>query len=149
MKWDDRFLQLAETIATWSKDPSTKVGAVIVDDSHRVISVGYNGFPKGIDDSPEIYADREYKLNTIIHAETNAILFAQRDLAGCTLYTFPCMPCAHCAALIVQSGIKTVVTVANEGFETRWAESVKITRSLFEQASIAMVVYRDGVLVEI
>jgi len=107
--WDNWFLGLAQYIATASKDPSTKVGAVIVDANRRVISVGYNGFARGVDDSPERLNDREVKYDLTVHAEKNAILFAQEDLAGCTVYTWPFPPCAPCAAMIVQSGITRVV----------------------------------------
>ena len=95
--WGRRFLHLAEHVSTWSKDPSTLVGAVIADDN-RVVSVGFNGFPRGCDDSPALYAERERKYRRVIHAEANALLFAARPLAGCTLYTWPPArwPAARC-----------------------------------------------------
>lgn len=110
MKWDIRFLRLAREIASWSKDPSTKVGAVIVDENNRVVSLGYNGFPRGLNDSPELYADRNEKYKRVLHAEQNAFIFAEKkDLRHCTLYTFPLAPCPSCALLAVQHGIKRVV----------------------------------------
>jgi len=78
--WHLRFLDLAKHISNWSKDPSTKVGAVIFDSDKRIISVGYNGFPKNISDDPEKYLNREIKYQMVVHAEINAILFAQRNL---------------------------------------------------------------------
>ena len=134
--WDKRFLELAWHISLWSKDPSTKVGAVISDRDNRIVSVGYNGFPKGIDDSPEKYEDRDYKYEVIVHGEMNAILFAQKSLKGCTLYTHPFMPCSKCASMIVQSGIKRVVSRPNH--PERWSESFKITKQLFNEAGVVL-----------
>lgn len=104
-KWDRRFLGLAkDPYATWSKDPSTQVGAVITKGNHQV-SQGYNGFPAGVNDDAERYADREFKYRAVIHAEENAIIWAGRDLTGCTIYVYPMPPCAGCAGKIIQSGI--------------------------------------------
>ena len=82
--WDQRFLDLAEHIAQWSKDPRTKVGAVIVDEKKRVVSVGYNGFPRGVDDNPDRYEDRTAKLLFVAHAERNALDNAPLMDEGCT-----------------------------------------------------------------
>lgn len=130
-KWDKRFLALADLASTWSKDPSTGVGAVVVDQSNRVVSLGYNGFPRGVDDT---YGTREQKLMRTIHAEDNAILFAARDLTGCTLYVTH-HPCARCAAKIVQSGIARVVFSGELG--TRWGDEVAEARFLFQEAGIS------------
>ena len=92
MKWDQRFLELAKLVSTWSKDPSTKVGAVIAHD-RKIISVGYNGFPEGVLDTAERYYDRETKYKYMVHAERNALLFANTSVKGMTLYTYPFMPC--------------------------------------------------------
>lgn len=136
MKWRDRFLGLAAHVATWSKDPSTRVGAVIADGRQRVVSVGFNGPPRGTDDST--VSDRDRKLLRTLHAEENAILFAQRDLAGCTIYvTHP--PCAHCAALIVQAGIGRVVhAVAAQAFEGRWADQLDEARAMLAEAGVIL-----------
>lgn len=139
--WDHRFLVLAKLVGSWSKDPSTQVGAVIVDDNHRIISVGYNGFPQKIEDDERLY-DRETKYKIIVHGEINAILFANRSLDNCTLYTIPFEPCPRCAGLIIQSGIKRVVSPKNT--VDRWEEDFKITRQLFKEANIVMDYY-DGV----
>ena len=104
-KWDERFLSLAKEVSTWSKDPSTKVGAVITQGKH-VVSLGFNGYPPGIEDKH--LDNRDYKYKRVIHAETNAILNAKQDLSDCTLYLYPLMPCAECAKLIVAAGIKKV-----------------------------------------
>ena len=107
-KWNHRFLNLAALVGTWSKDPQRQVGAVITDISHRIISVGYNGFPAYVKDTPELHADLDEKLRRTVHAEKNAILFAARPLASCTIYVTR-QPCAQCAAFIIQAGIMTVV----------------------------------------
>lgn len=134
--WDNRFLLLAQHIAGWSKDPSTQVGAVVVDQDKRIVSTGYNGFARGVDDGRLSTTDREEKLRRTIHAEVNAILYARRDLTGCTIYvTHP--PCARCAAVICQSGIKRVVAVKPEkGFEDRWGEDMHSAEMQFGEADI-------------
>jgi dCMP deaminase len=139
--WDHRFLVLAKLVGSWSKDPSTQVGAVIVDEDNRIVSVGYNGFPQKIEDDERLY-DRDTKYKIIVHGEINAILFANRSLKGCTLYTIPFEPCPRCAGLIIQSGIKRVVSLVNT--IDRWEEDFKITRHLFKEANIVMEYY-DGV----
>ncbi len=137
-KWDKRFLGMAAFVATWSKDPSTQVGAVITDDNNRVISVGYNGFPKGVKDDARL-ADREQKLKIIVHAERNALLFASRDVTGCHLHTYPFMPCFVCAGMIIQAGIKRVVTIKNNN--PRWKEDFKISKGLFDEVGIDLIEY--------
>ncbi len=127
---------MAALVATWSKDPSTQVGAVITRGKF-VVSLGFNGHPSGIDDSVARLNDREMKYRTIIHAEMNAILSARQPLEGCTLYVVPFMPCSNCGAVIVQAGIKRVVTLRNNN--ERWAESFEITRSIFAEAGVDLV----------
>src|SRR5690348_10005783 len=89
IKWDKRFLELAQLVAGWSKDPSTKTGAVIVSPERTIVAVGYNGFPKLMDDAPELYANREVKYSRIVHCEMNAVLNAGHRVDGSTLYTWP------------------------------------------------------------
>jgi dCMP deaminase len=109
-----KYLTLAKSIAlTFSKDPSTKVGVVIVRPDNTVASVGYNGFPKGYLDLPEEYLDRDYKVAHIVHAEANAITHARENLSGSTIYVWPLMPCRECMKLIAASGIKKVVFLQN------------------------------------
>ena len=137
--WDLRFLSLAKHISNWSKDPSTKVGSVLVDENRRVLSMGYNGFPAQIRDDQEHYHNRDLKLKKIIHAEANAIVFAQRDLSTSTLYVWPFMPCSNCAGLVIQSGIKKVVSVENDN--PKWQESFKITQEMFVDANVILCLY--------
>lgn len=135
--WDRRFMALAQQIATWSKDPSTKVGAVIVDAHRRIVSMGYNGFPRGVEDLPERLNDRAQKYPRIVHAEPNAILNATRSVKGCTLYVTPFAPCSECAKLIIQAGIKRVV-ISLSAAETsnRWADSTRIGWEMMDEARI-------------
>lgn len=105
MNRDQYFLSLAEAVAARSKDPSTKTGSVIVDPLGRVVSSGYNGFPQRMPDLPELYADREQKYSRIVHCEMNALIFAGRDLHGCTVYTWPFLSCDRCAVHLLQAGV--------------------------------------------
>lgn len=141
-KWDKFFIGLAEYISTASKDPSTKVGAVIVDDNRRVVSIGYNGFPKGVDDLDSRLNCRDQKYKFIVHAERNALLFANKSTQGCTIYTFPFMPCSVCAGMIIQSGIKEVVSLYKE--ETRWLDDFKISTVMFGEAGVRLTLYNVG-----
>lgn len=143
--WDLFFLNMAREISTQSKDPSTKVGAVIVDKDRRVVSMGYNGFEKGGDDTPELYADRAYKLGNILHSEVNAILFADSGrLPGSTIYTYPFSPCSNCATVICQVKIGRVVTLTpSEDSLTRWKQSFEWARKKFERHGIEYLEYQE------
>lgn len=127
-------------IASWSKDPSTKCGAVIVDKNRRIISTGYNGFPQGIVDYQARLTNRDIKLRLTIHAEQNAILFAKQELKNCTIYVTG-HPCAHCAASIIQSGIRTVITAKQPDLEKRWAEDMKLAKEIFTEAGVELIQY--------
>lgn len=138
--WDRRFLDLAQYISGWSKDPSTKVGAVIWDSKNRIISVGYNGFPANIDDSPEQLNDRDTKIAKTVHAEMNAILFAKQDLSGCSIATWPFGPCSSCASMIIQTGIKSVVSPKITGAAAeRWGKSIEMGKSMFKEAGVEVM----------
>jgi dCMP deaminase len=106
-KWHKRFMDLAEHVAQWSKDPSTKVGAVLVNYNRIVIGVGYNGFPRGVEDTEERYADRPTKYALVVHAEMNAIANATESVKGSTLYV-TLAPCNECMKMIAQHGITTI-----------------------------------------
>lgn len=137
-KWDERFLDLAQLVGGWSKDPGTKVGAVIVRLDRTVVSLGYNGFPRGVDDT---YQDREHKLLRTVHAEMNAILSARGPLHGCTLYVTPLCPCSNCAASIIQSGIGRVVARTPREMRPEWRASLEAGHEMFEQAMIDVDIY--------
>lgn len=142
LKWDARFLSLAAHIADWSKDPSTRCGAVIVDPDRQIVSVGYNGFARGVEDTPERLAVREVKYRLVVHAERNALLFAGRKLTGCTLYTHPFGTCASCAAMVIQSGISRVVSRFSDN--PRWLEEWRHAAAQYAEAGVAWDVYPDG-----
>lgn len=135
--WHKRFIELAYVISTWSKDPSSKIGAVVVDENRRIISTGYNGFARGVKDSKSRYTDRDVKYKMILHAEENAIAFAQRRLDGCSIYITMMPPCSHCAALIIQSGIEKVFVPQNP-IPERWKESVALTKQMFSEAGVEL-----------
>jgi dCMP deaminase len=137
--WDKWFLGMAEYVSTASKDPSTKIGAVIVDKDRRIVSTGYNGFAKGIEDSEELLLDRDKKYKIIVHGEMNAIIFAQRSLKGCTLYTTPFLPCSSCAGVIIQSGITRVVSWFTNNI--RWKESIDLSKSMFRESGVKFYDY--------
>jgi dCMP deaminase len=132
--WDERFAALALHVAQWSKDPSTKVGAVIVDSLRVVRGVGYNGFPRGVKDLPERYLDRPTKYKLVVHAEANALLNSSGGVRGCTLYC-TWHPCSACAALIVQAGIAEIHCPAPD---PRWAEDAMFARMIFGEAGVAI-----------
>ncbi len=146
MKWDLRFVELAKHVSSWSKDPSTKVGAVVVDpNTKRVISLGYNGFPAGCDDSEHLYLDRDKKYARVLHAEQNALLWPKEDLRGHTLYLWPLPPCNRCALEIIQKGIKRVVfpNPSVEQFE-RWGPAITEAQLLFTEANVVFnIVYPE------
>lgn len=134
-KWDQRFLNLAEHVSSWSRDPSTKVGAVITY-GKEIVSLGFNGYPTFISDNEEDDS-REEKYNKIVHAEMNAILFAKRDLIGTRLFTYPFMPCHNCMPIIIQAGIAEIMTYTSDN--PRWVESFKISEMLCEKAGVPII----------
>jgi deoxycytidylate deaminase len=108
MNWDEYFLKIAETVALRSKDPSTKVGTVIVDEKKRPVSFGYNGLIQGADESKLTLTERPMKYHFSMHSEINAIIFAHRDLANCTCYS-TYAPCVDCLRFLLQAGITRIV----------------------------------------
>lgn len=138
-KWNKRFLALAEHIAQWSKDPSTKTGAVIVDPKNRIVSVGYNGLPQGVKDLPERLGNRELKYKIIVHCERNALLFARGPVDGCRLYVWPFMTCATCAAMVIQASIAEVIAPFSEN--PRWINDFKLAQELFDEAGVKVKLF--------
>ena len=143
-RWDKKYLDLAKYIANaWSLDPSTKVAAIVVNWEYQQEFIGYNGFPAGVRDDPERYADRELKYKLVVHAEANAIRKAGLLAKGATLYVYPTflLPpvCNECAKDVIQAKIKEVV-----GYEPdltdprakRWEESIKISRMMLAEAGV-------------
>lgn len=137
-QWDLRFLAMADLCASWSKDPSTKVGCVIAQD-RRVVGQGFNGFPQGVDDARERYEDRDIKLALIVHAEANAIIFAGAAAQDATAYC-SLMPCSHCAGLMIQAGIKKVFCPhPSEEHMGRWADSFNQSITMFNEAGVELI----------
>ncbi|MEE2719165.1 MAG: dCMP deaminase family protein [Planctomycetota bacterium] len=137
MKWDQRFLELADCIATWSKDPSRGVGCVIVSPDNRICSTGFNGLPSGVEDHPERLT-RPAKYDLVCHAELNAIIQCARhgvSPIGCTLYsTF--FPCIQCTLAIIQAGIARVVSWEFGAGDEHWADSIEKSRTMLTEAGI-------------
>jgi dCMP deaminase len=138
LKWDRRFIELARHIAQWSKDPSTKVGCVVVGPDREIRSTGFNGFPRGITDDMERLMDRDQKYPLICHAEENAIMHAARigvALKSCAAYvTWP--PCTRCARSLVQAGVGEVVFPGNLEIPERWRGDFDLSMRMFEEAGI-------------
>lgn len=137
--WDQRFLYLAASVAAWSKDPSTKVGAVAVR-QRRVLATGYNGLPAGMVDSTERLQVRDVRLALTIHAELNLVTFAARHgvcLEGSTVYVYPLLPCSNCATSLIQVGIAKVVA-PDFVMPMRWQESIQQARTAFTEAGVGV-----------
>ena len=149
-KWDKRWLDLADNIGAWSKDRSTKVGCIVVGEANQVLSIGYNGFPRGVNDTPPERHQRPAKYKWTEHAERNAIYNAARtgtNLTGAVLYV-PWFPCIDCGRGIVQSGIAAVVTTIPKNYEaeflSRWAQEFRVSHEiLFESGVDIYYVERD------
>lgn len=136
MDWDNYFLHMAEAASAKSKDPSTKVGAVVVRPDRTIASTGWNGFPRGVLDLPARYNDRPTKYRFVAHAELNAVVSARSDLSGCSLYvTLP--PCHECAKLIIQAGIKRVIAPRSD--VSRWQESFETAAQMFKEAGVELI----------
>ena len=139
MSWDQRFLDLAKHISAWSKDPSTKVGAVAVFD-RRILATGYNGFPRGVADLPGRLHDRAEKLMRTVHAEANIIAQAARNgvsLNKATVYVWPFLPCSSCCTSLIQAGVTRVV-VPDLPIPDRWEASFKLSQQMFEETGVEL-----------
>lgn len=142
-KWDRRYMEMAELVASWSKDPSTRVGAVIVSPDNHVVSVGFNGFPRGIEDNDRLN-QRGTKYMNIVHAEMNALIHADRSVEGCILYTYPFQPCSQCAACIIQSGIKKIVTKRLSKVQPKWYNDFSNARQMFDEANVELEILGEA-----
>ena len=136
--WDTRFLDLAEHISEWSKDPSKKIGAVAVGAQRQILAQGYNGFPRGIDDTNDRYDNREEKYKLVVHAEMNVIYNASYNgvsLNGSTLYVHGLPVCSDCAKGIIQVGVKNVIMRKAKTPDV-WLESWKRTETMFKESGV-------------
>lgn len=146
MNWDSYFLDIAEVVRQKSKDNSSKIGAVIVGLDNQVVSTGFNGFPRGIEEDDPARWERPIKYQYVAHAERNAIYCAARTgvaLRGCTLYLVgmgpPTYPCVECAKAIIQSGITRVVGKGYKPVPESWVEDLKFAGALLLEAGIEYV----------
>jgi dCMP deaminase len=142
LKWRKRFLRLAREVSTWSRDPSTKVGCVIVDPQERRPYLSYNGFPVTHSDDPELYADREYKYKNIIHAEMNGII--GRDVKGMDLYVYPFFCCSNCAKHVAQAGVKNVYSC--DLTPERWKSDVDLSKKIFIDNKVEFTIFKPEFL---
>ena len=139
IKWNKRYLDLAKHVATWSKDPSRKIGAVAVGDMGQILAQGYNGFPRGINDTSERLLNREEKYKYVVHAEMNVIYNASHSgvsLDGSELYVYGLPVCSECAKGIIQVGIKKVYIFCEETIPPVWYESWFRTKAMFDEAGV-------------
>ena len=136
-KWDKRFLEMAKLVASWSKDPSTQVGAVAVR-NRTVIAQGYNGLPRGMKDTHDRLTVRTLKIKRIVHAEMNAIYNAAENgvsLKDSTVYVVGLPVCHECAKGLIQAGISRVVT-PEQKIPENWQESISSSISMFKEAGV-------------
>ena len=141
--WHIRYLKMAQEISTWSKDPSKKIGAVAVGSKGQILSQGYNGFPRGIDDTISRLMNRELKYKYVVHAEMNVIYNASYSgvsLADSTLYVYGLPVCSECAKGIIQVGIsKVVLPKYDSDMLPRWKESWELSKALFNEADVEIL----------
>lgn len=142
-KWDKRFLEMAAMVASWSKDPSTQTGAVIVRPDKSVASVGFNGFPSVMPDAEHHYNNREEKYSRIVHCEMNAASYAQdASLKGYTLYTYPFLSCDRCFVYMTQLGITRFVSPKCPAEpEERWGEVFAKVRKYADECGLTIDEY--------
>jgi dCMP deaminase len=147
-RWDQHFLQLALDHARMSKDPSTKVGAIIVGPDRESLTAGFNGLPRGLADTEERLHNRDLKMRLVVHAEMNAVLTAARigiPLKGCSLYlaatdvsgdVWGGPPCTRCTVEVIQSGISEIVSWPVRAVPSRWHEDIAFARTILNEAGV-------------
>jgi dCMP deaminase len=138
-KWTINYLGLAKHIAEWSKDPSTKCGAIAIGKHMQILSVGFNGFPRKIEDTAERLNDRPTKYSLMVHAEMNCIYNATLNgisLDDATMFVYGLPVCSECAKGIIQSGIKKIVASYPPIISDKWREMGQLTSQMFEECGI-------------
>jgi len=141
--WGKKYTNLAKEISTWSKDPSTQVGAVVIGEKGQLLSQGYNGFPRGINDTSDRLNNRERKYELVVHAEMNAIYNASLNgvsLKDSTLYVYGLPICSECAKGIIQVGIKKVIATRPKIYNSEWDKSTKAAEALFREAEVMYLI---------
>lgn len=145
LKWHNRYVALANEVASWSKDPSTRVGAVAIGSKGQVLAQGYNGFPRGIEDRLCRYNDRELKYRYVVHAEMNVIYNATYNgvsLDGSTLYVSGLPVCSECAKGVIQVGISKVIVNVPE-MKEHWKQSWEISKEMFDESKVRWEIIND------
>ena len=138
--WDHRFIQLAQHIGTWSKDRSRQVGCVVVGPDNIIRAIGFNGFPRGLNDEHDPRHQRPAKYLWTEHAERNAIYTAARNgvsLAGSRMY-LPWFPCVDCARAIVQAGVVELIAMMPDLGDPQWGEAFAVSIELLEEAGVVV-----------
>jgi len=143
-KWDARWMAVAKLFASFSKDPSTGVGAVAVDSRKRLVASGFNGLSRRVEDSQERLHNRTTRYSLTVHAEINMLISAERSLRGCTVYLWPMPPCSQCAAALIQAGIFRVVAPAPApDLADRWGESIELAVMAMREAGGRVDIVED------
>ena len=138
-----KFLPIVKAVAALSKDPSTKVGCIALDDSRNIVATGYNGFPRGVNDDPARYNDRPTKYKLISHAEQNLVAqaaFSGQSLAGTTVVLSALYPCSACAKSLIQAGVKRIIAPMPDT-DPRWAEEARWAQLMFAEAGVEVIHY--------
>lgn len=141
----EKFLPTAKAIAELSKDPSTKVGAVALNDDGILLAVGYNGFPRGVDDDAARYAEKEIKYKLISHAEQNLVAqaaYAGHSLKGATVVLSGLHPCSSCAKSLIQAGVRRIITPPGDS-NPRWAPDAEWSTLMFKEADVEIIIVKE------
>ena len=142
-KWDKKFMDQAQLVATWSKDTNRQNGAVIVNDDNIVISQGYNGFPIGCNDEIKSRYEQPMKYFFTEHAERNALYFAARNgvsLKGSRMY-MTMFPCADCARGMIQCGITKIIAPTPDVDHPKWGEHFRVSMAMLEEANVEIELF--------
>lgn len=142
----EKFLPIARAVAALSKDPSAKVGAVALNDDGILLAVGYNGFPRGVNDDPERYAVKDVKYRLVSHAEQNLVAqaaYAGHSLKGATVVLSGLYPCSSCAKSLIQAGVRRIIAPPADA-NPRWAPDAEWSSLMFREAGIEVVTMEDA-----
>jgi dCMP deaminase len=146
-KWIDKYFKLAEQVSSWSKDPSTKVGAIAVGAKGQILSQGYNGFPRGIEDSEARLSDRGQKYKFVVHAEQNCIYNATLNgvsLSDADMYIWGLPLCSECAKGVIQVGVKRVFMCYPSEIPSKWSDSFELTAAMLNEAKVEWKCYESS-----
>lgn len=141
-KWDQRFCELAQFVSKWSKDPNAQVGAVVVSRRGGDVTIGYNGFPMGVEDSADRLGNKDVKLEFIVHAEQNALIAAGVRSDGSTLYVWGKPVRARCAGPVIQAGVRRIVALSPDVDKgSSWYETGLYAVQMLQEAGIVVDLY--------